>query len=409
MATVLWSAEGGTNGTGITTGNSGGASGDSFESVSLGSGATATYDNTQARGTLAAKLATGGSAADCSLNYATKIGAQTQAWFRAYLYVPSNPGTSHRLIDAWDSGSGQLCFAVYLTTAGKLMSVNTGGSTIQTSTASVPLNAWFRVEVMVIGSATVGQVEIKLFNSPDGGTATETLTSAANQNTRGSMNNYRFGAAGDPLPASRTLWFDNLGISTTGYLGPAGPAAVTLTPATATFSAVAVTPTPQPVALTLTPATGTWSAVATSPVPQPVARTLTPAVATFGAVATSPAPGAVQRTLTPAAASWSAVALSPTPGPTAVTLTPATAAWSATALTVAAQLALTPATAAWAAQPLTPAPGQVTLPLAPATAVWSAAPLGIGGRITYRPNTGTTSRPDSGITARPFTGATARP
>lgn len=359
MPTVTWSAEGGSNGTGITTGNSGGASGTAFDSVSLGAGATAVYDNAQPHnGTLAAKLTTGGSAADCSLNWAGAIGAQTQVFYRTYLWMSANPASNHRLLDAFDSVSGQLCFAVYVTTTGKLMSVNTGGSTIQTTTNSVNLSGWCRIEVMVIGSATVGQVEIKLFNNVDSATSTETLTSAATQNTRGSFNNYRFGAAGDPLPASRTLWLDDLGISTTGYLGPTA-SAVTLTPATATWAAVAGTPVPQPVTVALTPAAGTWSAIPVSPTPQPVTTALTPAAASWSAVAVSPAPGAVT-------------------------------------------VPLTAAEAVWAAVPLTAVPQLVTLALTPAGATWTARPVTFpGSRITVRPFTGITARPDSGITTRP--------
>lgn len=344
MPTVTWSAEGGTNGAGITAGNSGGASGDAFESVSLGAGATAVYDNTQAHsGSLSAKLATGGSAADCSLNYGTALGAQTQVFYRAYVWMSANPAGNHRLFDAWDSGSGQLCFAVYLTTTGKLMSVNTAGSTIQTTTASVNLSAWSRIETMLVGDATTGQVEVKLYNSPGSSTPTETITSAANQNTRGSANNYRFGSAGDPMPAGRTLWLDDLGISTTGYLGPTA-SAVTLTPAAASWSANAVTPVPQPVVLALTPATGSWSATALAPAPQPV---------------TVP--------LTAAAAAWSALPLTAIPQPAAVTLSPADALWTAV--------------------PLTLPGGRITH--RPSTGT------------TSRPAAGVTARPDSGVTVRP--------
>jgi hypothetical protein len=359
MPTVTWSAEGGSNGTGITTGNSGGASGTAFDSVSLGAGASAVYDNAQAHnGTLAAKLATGGSAADCSLNWSGAIGTQTQVFYRAHLWMSANPASNHRLMDAFDSVSGQLCFAVYLTTTGKLMSVNTGGSTIQTTTNSVNLSAFSRIEVMVIGSATVGQVEIKLFNNPDSATATETLTSAASQNTRGSFNNYRFGAAGDPLPASRTLWLDDLGISTIGYLGPTA-SAVTLTPATATWAAVAGTPVPQPVIVALTPAAGIWSATPASPAPQPVT------------VALIPAP-----------AGWSAVAVSPAPGPVTVSLAAADTTWSAL--------------------PLTTVPQPVTLALTPAGATWTARPVTTpASRTTFRPFTGITLRPNTGVTTRP--------
>lgn len=280
---VGWTAEGGSNGTGITTGNSGGASGDAFDSVSLGSGATAVYDNTHVRGTLSAKLATGGSAADCSLDYGTKMGAQTRAWFRAYCYIPSNPASNHRLIDSWDTGSGQLCWALYLTTTGKLQTVNTSGGQIQVMTSSVPLNAWFRVEAMVIGSATVGQVEVRRFDTPDSLSYDEIITSTAAQNTRGSFNQYRFGSSGDPMQSGRTIWLDDFGISTAGYLGPTGAGTTAQTAdaalaVTATFGADASAARPADAALTAT-ATLTAAAVHTAPADAALAITATLAAA----------------------------------------------------------------------------------------------------------------------------------
>jgi hypothetical protein len=105
-----------------------------------------------------------------------------------------------------------------------------------------------------------------------------------------------------------------------GFFASGG--AATLTPATAAFSAVAVTPVPQPVTIALTTATATFGAVALSPVPQPVTVALSPAGAAFSAVAVIPVPQPVSVALSPAVLALSAVPLA-FAGAGAVTLTPA--------------------------------------------------------------------------------------
>lgn len=85
-----------------------------------------------------------------------------------------------------------------------------------------------------------------------------------------------------------------------------GASSVTLTPATVTSSAVAVTPIPQPVALVLTPITVTSSAVTVTPISQPVTLTLTPAVMTSTALPVTVTPVAVNVTLTPVVTTLSA-------------------------------------------------------------------------------------------------------
>lgn len=225
MAATSNTFEGLSNGTGITSGNSGGASGDAFDLMTLGSGATATADTSKsAHGSVSMKLATGVSAADCVAEWTSKIGTQTTLFVRMYLWIPSNPGTNHRLFDL--VASPNLCGALYLTTTGKVEAVDTGGGQMTITTNSVALSQWIRVEAKYTASATVGQAEVRLYNSADSTTADEIKISAASFNTQASFNEYRFGAAGDPMPANRTIWYDDIGLSTVAFLGPAGAALV---------------------------------------------------------------------------------------------------------------------------------------------------------------------------------------
>lgn len=239
MTTLTNSAEGGTSGTTVTTSNSGGASGNAFDGVNLGTGATTIFDNTHAaHGTLAYELATGATSSSTYFVWSTSIGTNAQVWFRLYMYWTANPGTVARPFAAFSAST--LRGAVNISTAGKIVHVGAAG-TIQTGTVAIGLNQWVRLEGFIIGSATVGQIETKLFNTADSTTADETLTDAATQNTGGTIDTTRFGlglAGSNFGPA----WFDDLGLSNTGYLGPAGGQTVNLTAAQVNVAAPAPLP-----------------------------------------------------------------------------------------------------------------------------------------------------------------------
>lgn len=101
------------------------------------------------------------------------------------------------------------------------------------------------------------------------------------------------------------------------------PSSVTLTPATATFTAPAVTAASGATSVTLTPVTLTSSAIALTVSVPPSTVTLTPITQTITAVPVTPAAGAVSVTLTPAAMTATAPAVTAAAGATSVTLTPA--------------------------------------------------------------------------------------
>lgn len=243
--------EGGTNGTTVTTGNSGGTSGSAFDVVVTGTGTTLTFDNTHtAHGSLALELATGVSAQSPYVSWTTTLGTVNTLWFREYLYITANPASPFR-IATFLGGASSLCGYVQVLASGKLQFVNAAGAGIFTTTNTVPLNAWFRVEGFITGSSSVGQVELKLYNSMDSLTATETQTSAATQNTNTLINTARFGI-GAAIASVGPFWMDDIGTSPAGYLGPelaTSDASVTVT---AGLSAAAANTASANAALTVT-------------------------------------------------------------------------------------------------------------------------------------------------------------
>lgn len=206
----------GSAGTTVSTGNSGGVNGNSFDSVVTGTGASNAYDSTI--GYPASKISTTGTSTNVYDEWNSSMGTQSQVWFRGYFYFTSNPAATIRL---WTSlATSTTCGSLRVTTAGNLQCTNTSGTSILTSTATIPLNQAFRVEGFLIGSATVGQMEIKLFKNATSATADETDTSATNLNTNTSPNTYRYGISSS-LANAGPYWMWGLGLSSTSYIGPA--------------------------------------------------------------------------------------------------------------------------------------------------------------------------------------------
>jgi hypothetical protein len=91
---------------------------------------------------------------------------------------------------------------------------------ILTTTSSVPLGQWFRVEGYITSNASTGQAELRLFSSPDSVIPTETQTSGADQDTLGGvLNQVRFGLATGSA-AGLSWWMDDVAVSVAGYIGP---------------------------------------------------------------------------------------------------------------------------------------------------------------------------------------------
>jgi hypothetical protein len=211
--------EAGSNGSGVTALNSGDSADNAFDIVVANAGATILYTNAQAaHGSQCGIFTEPSSSQTCIVEWSASLTASSipQVWFRAYCYIAANPPASFRIVTAFSSGAFN--GGVTLNTSGKLVTNNAAGTGETTSTATVPLGAWFRIEGYVIGSATVGQVSVSLYDSVDSATPTETDTTPANLNTTGAIDAIRFG---DPSGGtSFSFYLDDLGASDTGPLGP---------------------------------------------------------------------------------------------------------------------------------------------------------------------------------------------
>lgn len=225
---------GGTAGATLTTSNAGGTGDTQFDFVSIGSGASVTLDSTHAHsGSLSLKCNVGTGPADAGFEWSTAIGPLTAWYTRVYYYAGSNPTNHHRIYDAVTAGGAALCSGVMHHTDGTLILLDGGfGIAAQTSTA-IALNQWVRIETYFVGAAVGGYVELRLFNSPESTTPTETI-SASSVNTSGTATNFRFGFNGDAYDTNRTMWLDDIAITNQGWLGPASAAPPTITAETAT-------------------------------------------------------------------------------------------------------------------------------------------------------------------------------
>ena len=218
MTKLVNNAEGGSSTTTVTTGNSGGSSGSAFDVVTIGTSAALTFDTTHiAHGSLSYKfVASSSGSVVCAWSTSLTGSSLTQVWFRAYVYTTGHSSTL-KLIEALSTSTQRA--AISINTSGKIILVNAAGTTVATSTTTIPTNQWIRLEGFFIGSATVGQIECKIFTtSADAVTPDETQTTTAVQNTGGTINRLQFGNPTSGV--SFTHWMDELGASDTAYLGP---------------------------------------------------------------------------------------------------------------------------------------------------------------------------------------------
>jgi hypothetical protein len=208
-------AEGGTNGVTVTTGNSGGGSGDAFTDITIGTGYALIYDNAQAaHGSLAVKMT--GPASPSNITRFGWANSVTEVYGRLYIYRTANP-----------AGAALQCMTVDLSGTGSCgyMDINTTGNprifdsalTSSTFTNAITLNAWNRIEFRVLCGVGTGIVEAKLFLG-DSTSVIETRTINSAQ-TRASMTHVFFGQY-TVSDASGVTWFDDLQVNATGYPGP---------------------------------------------------------------------------------------------------------------------------------------------------------------------------------------------
>jgi hypothetical protein len=211
------SAEGGSNGTTVTTGNSGGTSGNAFEYVTIGSGAALIYDNTRsAHGTLSVKGTQAASPAGVIRVGWEEATGQTTLYGRLYVYRTANPtGDGHAVVEFQTPGVGVWGY-IHINTSGILVCTDSAASAASGTTA-IQLNAWNRIEFKYVASTTVGVIEAKLFTG-DASSPVDTVTKSGG-NTGASATTVMMGQL-FVSDASAAWWVDDLQVNGTAYPGP---------------------------------------------------------------------------------------------------------------------------------------------------------------------------------------------
>lgn len=192
-------------------------------------GGTVKYSNTQkAHGALSAQFDHTASGSAKTLQWDTSLGTVTDHYGRFYMFVTAYPTGDTFILDANTVGVTNNARIRLLTTGA--LSTFSKSALLNTTTNLVPLNGWCRIEYHIVHSATVGMVELKLFNTMDSAVATETITSAANNDTNANANGILYGSP-DGTGGAWIQYLDDIVANATSYPGPVStPAATVILP-----------------------------------------------------------------------------------------------------------------------------------------------------------------------------------
>jgi len=180
VTTTVADFEAGTNGNTITAGT-----GNQYTSRTIGSGAALTYANTHpAHGSLAMKIVNASSVSTyAEVNTLNNVDVSS----RYYLYCETVP-TVATTIEQFRTSGGQTA-NLTITSAGKLQTQNSAGSTVATATTALSANTLYRIEMQVHSDASAGTIAMSYF-AGDGTSAIQTLSNNT-LNTRGGAQTIR--------------------------------------------------------------------------------------------------------------------------------------------------------------------------------------------------------------------------
>jgi len=210
--------------------------------------ATIEYDNTHALGDLSGHFLTTGAAGTAHLQWTTAFGTQTEYFGRCCMYRAANPGSALKHVSHLRSGGTGFTWYVAINASGKIEVWDQVGSVIATSTASIPLGQWFRVEWHINNST--GLIEVLFYDDATSSTLTETVISTTGAFIGADTNGVDFGIQA----LSQEVWMDSLVDNAASYPGPVATA-----PANTVAPVASGTPV---VGHTLSVTDGTWTGTA---------------------------------------------------------------------------------------------------------------------------------------------------
>lgn len=207
------SFEGGTNTTAISAANSGAASGNAFDAIV---GTAPTFSSTHAsHGLLGMAPVT---TAQSMVSWTTSIGTPTELWSRCYIFITAAASTNMPFIYYRDSGNAANLSGVRVNTGALTIGISANAFTNAVNfTNALTASSWARVELHSLISGGNLTCDGRLFLTPDSNTPTETQTTTQTT-TATSFGAIRFGSN---LAQTTTVWYDDVGVDTTGWMGQA--------------------------------------------------------------------------------------------------------------------------------------------------------------------------------------------
>jgi hypothetical protein len=155
--------EGGTNTTTVSTANSGGASGNAFNTIS----GTPVFDNTagQVEGTMGMKFAVGGTLAALYVGWdsTTLTTAPTTVYGRCYYWSSIHPGSSLRLIE-FMNGATVLGYLGISNTVSKITWYNSANTAATATGSGFTLSTFYRIEfTFTVATTTTGSASAAFY------------------------------------------------------------------------------------------------------------------------------------------------------------------------------------------------------------------------------------------------------
>jgi len=217
--------EGGSQGTTISTANSGGVSGDAYDLISIGSGNTFIYDDVNEAGALDAKFTSGGTTVG-HIGWSGLGALAVDTWFRSHFAISATPtvGTWFDFL-SFRVAAGTRCFNMKFPANSGLITFSDAADANIAALASVNgivPGKVYRIEWRVLPSATVGTAQWWLYASPNAAISDYIETKSASTLALGAeISQLRIGNGATAANiAGLSAWYDNIAISTDGQIGP---------------------------------------------------------------------------------------------------------------------------------------------------------------------------------------------
>ena len=203
----------GVDGVDVTSGDPG--SPDSFNAVT---GTPPKYTNVQARDTLSMRWVAQNNVQFCQF---TGLGSiTTNVYVRTYMYLPALPGDNNFYPLNFRTSADVSCAILRILADGTIQGRTADNSNaFAEGTISVATNQWVRLEWRVLPSTTAGTMEWRLYNNADSSTASDSASNAGIV-LGANIDRHSIGLTTAGVAAGLTVYYDDIAVSSTGWIGP---------------------------------------------------------------------------------------------------------------------------------------------------------------------------------------------